>query len=201
MKLPENVDFSKSPDGLVPAVVQDARNGQILMLGYMNEEALQATATTGKAVFFSRSKNRLWRKGETSGNELAVTEIRTDCDRDTLLIQAVPAGPTCHTGAVSCFQTPAGSGTLHRLESDIQARIAQADAQSSYTARLVAEGMARVAQKVGEEGVEVVIEAMKGDKEKLAQESADLLYHLIVLLNANGLSLSDVEAVLEGRRK
>jgi phosphoribosyl-ATP pyrophosphohydrolase/phosphoribosyl-AMP cyclohydrolase len=192
-------DFSKFPDGLIPAVVQDAGTRAVLMLGYMNAEALEATQSTGRVTFYSRSKQRLWTKGETSGHFLNVLDIRLDCDNDALLIKATPAGPVCHTGADTCWnEKNEAPSFLHALENVIQSRKGAAP-ESSYTARLYASGMPKIAQKVGEEAVETVIEALGGTDERLLSESADLLYHLLVLLSARGLSLSDVEAVLRGR--
>lgn len=194
-------DFDKMPDGLVPAAVQDARTGRLLMLGYMNAEALAQTQQTGRVTFFSRSKNRLWTKGESSGHVLHVRDIRLDCDGDALLIHADPAGPVCHTGADTCWdETNRSFGVLADLEAVIQARRG-ADADSSYTARLFAAGVHKIAQKVGEEAVETVIEALRDDRERLLEEGADLLYHFLVLLAARDLSLRDVEAVLERRAK
>lgn len=195
-------DFDKMPDGLVPAIVQDARTRTVLMLGYVNQEALEHTRKTGLVTFFSRSKQRLWTKGETSGHTLQVRDILLDCDSDALLVLAEPNGPTCHTGADTCWQQPnVAPSFLLELENVIQQRLAAADGQSSYTARLVASGIAKVAQKVGEEAVETVIEALGDNRERLLNESADLLYHLLVLLTAKGASLADVEAVLAERHK
>jgi phosphoribosyl-AMP cyclohydrolase / phosphoribosyl-ATP pyrophosphohydrolase len=191
-------DHAKYPDGLVPAIVQDSLTGQVLMLGFMNEQALEQTRRTGLVTFFSRSKGRLWTKGESSGHVLRCTALSVDCDRDTLLVQAIPAGPTCHTGQDSCFGDAAVGGTLQRLEATIQDRLAASSAES-YTARLVASGMPKVAQKVGEEAVELVIEAMGEDEGRFLNESADLLYHFLVLLAAKGVRLKDVAQVLEER--
>jgi phosphoribosyl-ATP pyrophosphohydrolase/phosphoribosyl-AMP cyclohydrolase len=195
------IDFSKSPDNLVPVIVQDSGTGKVLMLGYMNEEAFAETERTGKVTFFSRSRRKLWTKGETSGNFLHVEQILIDCDNDALLIKAVPAGATCHTGADTCFNERNESDDfLFELEKTIGERKSESS-ENSYTSRLFAEGIKRISQKVGEEAVEVVIEAQSADDEKLKGEAADLLYHLIVLLAARDLKLSDVSAVLRERRK
>jgi phosphoribosyl-AMP cyclohydrolase / phosphoribosyl-ATP pyrophosphohydrolase len=199
MKLP-NIDWKKT-DGLVPAIVQDAATAQVLMLGYMNAAALKKTLASRKVTFFSRTKQRLWTKGESSKNFLRVVSVQVDCDNDTLLIQANPEGPTCHRGTVSCFGDGAlagGIGFLAHLDQVVAARIKSGD-KSSYTVRLVQEGVARCAQKVGEEGVETALAALQKDNKEFAGEAADLLYHLIVLLRAKKLSLTDAVAVLEKR--
>ena len=187
-------------DGLLPAVVQDADTGQVLMLGYMDRAALAATLDSGFATFFSRSKRRLWQKGESSGNRLAVTAVLADCDDDALLVRAVPEGPTCHLGTASCFSAdgPSGVGFLGKLARIVHER-AQADPAESYTARLLGEGPARIAQKVGEEGVELALAAVARDKEGCAEEAADLLYHLSVLMEAKGFGWEDVARVLAER--
>lgn len=194
------IDWAKS-DGLVPVIVQDAASFRVLMLGYMNSEALSATLTSGLVTFFSRSKNRLWQKGETSGNVLRLRKIRLDCDSDTLLAIVDPTGPTCHTGSTSCFgeiDAPALT-ILSDLENTIRARQVN-PTEGSYTASLFAKGLSRIAQKVGEEGVEVAL-AGAIEADNLAEESADLLYHLLVLLVANGKSLGDAINVLKSRAK
>jgi phosphoribosyl-ATP pyrophosphohydrolase/phosphoribosyl-AMP cyclohydrolase len=199
MKLPK-IDWKKI-DGLVPAIVQDARTRQVLMLGYMNEAALKKTVASKKVTFFSRSKQRLWTKGESSKHFLRVASIEVDCDNDTLLVLANPDGPTCHRGTVSCFGDGAlagGAGFLAHLDQVVAERIKSGD-KSSYTVRLVQEGVARCAQKVGEEGVETALAAVQKDSKEFAGEAADLLYHLIVLLRAKKLSLTDAIAVLEKR--
>ncbi len=198
MKSPK-IDWKKT-DGLVPAIVQDARTQQVLMLGYMNAAALKKTLRSKKVTFFSRSKQRLWTKGESSGNFLKLVSLTVDCDNDTLLIQANAAGPTCHRGTVSCFGDggATGVGFLAQLDQVVADRIKSGD-KSSYTVRLVQEGVARVAQKVGEEGVETALAAMQKNSKEFAGEAADLLYHLIVLLRAKKLSLTDAIAVLEKR--
>jgi phosphoribosyl-ATP pyrophosphohydrolase/phosphoribosyl-AMP cyclohydrolase len=196
-----SLDWTKG-DGLLPAVIQHAREGRVLMLGYMNAEALGRTLATGRVTFFSRSKQRLWIKGETSGHVLELVSIEADCDRDTLLVQAIPHGPTCHLGTQTCFgdEMRPALGLLGELESVIQSR-ADDDPASSYTARLLNEGVARCAQKVGEEGVEVALAAVQGKREELHKEAADLLYHLLVCLQSAGSSLDDVLAILAQRRK
>jgi phosphoribosyl-ATP pyrophosphohydrolase/phosphoribosyl-AMP cyclohydrolase len=194
-----NIDFSKS-NGLVPAIIQHTLTGQVLMLGYMNEEALEKTKAEGKVTFFSRSKNRLWTKGETSGNYLIVDEILTDCDGDTLLIKVYPQGPTCHTGSTSCFKEESAKGFLYKLERTIEQRIAS-DAENSYTNTLFKKGVNKVAQKVGEEAVELVIEAKDNNIDLFKNEAADLLYHFLILLKTKNLKLTDIEEVLQGRSK
>ena len=198
MKLPK-IDWKKT-DGLVPAIVQDARTQQVLMLGYMNAAALKKTLSSKKVTFFSRSKQRLWTKGESSGNFLKLVSLEVDCDHDTLLIQANAAGPTCHRGTVSCFGDggATGVGFLAQLDQVVADRIKSGD-KSSYTVRLVQEGIARCAQKVGEEGVETALAAMQKNSKEFAGEAADLLYHLIVLLRVKKLSLGEAIAVLEKR--
>lgn len=185
-------------DGLLPAVVQDADTLRVLMVGYMSREALAKTLDTGRVTFFSRSKGRLWTKGESSGHVLALVRLDTDCDRDTLLVQARPHGPTCHLGTVSCFPSAPGD-TLGELQALIRARHAERPA-GSYTTKLFDAGIKRIAQKVGEEGLETALAAVAEDDAPLLGEAADLLYHLIVLLQARGLSLDDARAVLDQRR-
>jgi phosphoribosyl-ATP pyrophosphohydrolase/phosphoribosyl-AMP cyclohydrolase len=192
---PDELDWTKG-EGLIPAIVQD-RTGMVRMLGYMNREALEATIASGFVTFFSRSKQRLWGKGETSGNRLRLIDLAADCDRDTLLIRVDPVGPTCHTGKTSCFVS-AGPFFPSGLEAIVESRAA-ADPASSYTARLAGEGIKRMAQKVGEEGVEVALAALQGDREELIGEAADLAFHLTLLLQAKGLSWTDISAELERR--
>lgn len=194
----EEVDFDKG-NGLVPAIIQDGRTLQVLMLGYVNKEALQKTLETGKVHFYSRSKSRLWMKGESSGNVLEMLDIQLDCDKDTFLIQARPAGNTCHLDQVSCFDTQMapGIGFLSYLENYLQKRAGDPP-EESYTARLMEKGIERIAQKVGEEGVEVAL-AGALDQPELCQESADLFYHLVLLLQAREKSLTDVIQVLRQR--
>lgn len=194
-----NLDFDKT-DGLVPAIVQHANTMQVLMLGYMNKEAVDKTIAEGKVTFFSRTKNRLWTKGEESGNYLLVDEILQDCDNDTLLIKAFPQGPTCHTGSTTCFNEETPKGFLYKLENIIEQRIADND-ESSYTAKLFARGVNKVAQKVGEEAVELVIESKDNDVDLFKNEAADLLYHLLILLKTKDLKLEDIEEILKGRHK
>jgi phosphoribosyl-AMP cyclohydrolase / phosphoribosyl-ATP pyrophosphohydrolase len=193
-------DFSKYTDGLVPVIIQDAVSNKVLMLGFMNADALKKTKTEGKLTFFSRSKQRLWTKGETSNNFLFVKEIITDCDNDTLLIKASPAGPVCHTGADTCFNEPNHSFSLEKLEAIISDRKNEPH-ESSYTASLFAKGINKIAQKVGEEAVELVIESKDDDKEKFLGEAADLLFHYLVLLQAKNYQLDDVINLLAKRHK
>lgn len=194
------VDFVKSE--LIPAIVQDARSGVILMQGFMNQDALAATFDKQKVTFYSRSKERLWTKGETSENYLEVVSVHTDCDYDSLLVLANPLGPTCHLGTQSCFGDDAKPSLsfLAELEQVIVSR-KDDDPSKSYTASLFAKDLSRSCQKVGEEGVEVALAAMKHDNDELTNESADLLYHLTVLLQRQGLSLADVVSCLQGRHK
>jgi phosphoribosyl-ATP pyrophosphohydrolase/phosphoribosyl-AMP cyclohydrolase len=196
------IDFQKSPDGLVPAVVQDADTFKVLMLGYMNVEALEQTQQEGKVTFFSRSKQRLWTKGEESGNFLLVKDIAVDCDKDTLLIKAEPLGPVCHTGADTCWdEKNHREDFLACLEETIAARRLEADPEKSYVARLFGKGINKIAQKVGEEAVELVIEAKDHDDKLFLDEAADLLFHYLILLNAKGYNLQDVTNVLRERHK
>lgn len=194
------LDWEKG-DGLLPVIVQHAVSGEVLMLGFMNEEALTATETSGRVTFYSRSKGRLWVKGESSSHFLNAVEIATDCDHDALLILAQPEGPTCHCGTSSCFSPTINRlAFLHELE-QLLAQRKQADPESSYTARLYAGGTKRIAQKVGEEGVETALAAMAKDREELTNEAADLIYHLLVLLQDQGLSLEAVVRCLKQRHK
>ena len=197
------IDFSKYADGLVPAVVQDAVTNKVLMLGFMNQEAVDVTNATGKVTFYSRSKQRLWMKGETSEHYLLLKSITVDCDNDTLLVKAQPIGPTCHTGADTCFNEVNQNNPtdfLWYLESVIAGR-KNNSTEKSYTASLFAKGINKVAQKVGEEAVEMVIEAKDDNEELFLGEAADLMFHYIVLLQAKGYSLADVVNVLRGRHK
>ena len=194
-----NIDFKKG-NGLVPVVIQDNNTLQVLMVGYMNEEALLKTEKTGIVTFFSRSKNRLWTKGETSGNILHVVSIRPDCDSDSILIKVNPAGPVCHSGDTSCFKEETAKGFIYQLEHIINKRIDE-DIQDSYTNKLYRKGINKVAQKVGEEAVELIIEAKDNDIGLFNNEAADLLYHFIILLKAKGISLLSVEEVLYNRNK
>lgn len=191
------IDFNKS-DGLVPAIIQDNFTLQVLMLGYMNEAAFLKTKQTQKVTFFSRNKNRLWTKGESSGNFLLVNDIQIDCDNDTILIKATPQGPTCHLGTTSCFKEETPKGFLYQLQEIIAQRIDNKDA-NSYTNKLYESGINKVAQKVGEEAVELVIEAIDNNEELFKNEAADLLYHFLILLKAKDLKMEDIEDVLKGR--
>ena len=196
------IDFSKG-DGLVPAIVQDATTQKVLMLGYMNKEAYEVTNQTGKVTFFSRSKNRLWTKGEESGNHLHLVSIKNDCDNDALLVLVDPVGPTCHKGTGNCWGEENQENVLsflNQLESIIESR-KNADSEKSYVKSLLDSGINKVAQKVGEEAVEVIIEAKDDNKELFLNESADLLFHYLVLLQAKGYKLEDVVKILKGRVK
>ena len=191
------IDFSKT-NGLVPVIIQNYQNQQVLMLGYMNEEAFAKTQAEGKVTFFSRSKNRLWTKGETSGNFLIVKDILVDCDNDTILIKADPIGPTCHTGSTTCFKEETAKGFLYELEQTIAQRIDENDVDS-YTNKLFRKGINKVAQKVGEEAVELVIESKDDNEDLFKNEAADLLYHLLILLKTKNVKLEDIELVLKNR--
>lgn len=192
-------DFSKSSDGLIPAIIQDSRTRKVLMLGYMNAEAFQKTTAEKRVTFFSRSKKRLWTKGEESGNFLAVDSILLDCDKDTLLIYATPAGPVCHTGSDTCWnEQNSGGDFLRKLETIIQER-KRSLSDTSYTASLFKKGINKVAQKVGEEAVELVIEAKDNNADLFKGEAADLLYHYLVLLAAKDFTLDEIVALLEQR--
>ena len=197
------IDFSKNGDGLVPVIVQDAQTKNVLMLGYMNAEAYNKTTETKKVTFYSRSKKRLWTKGEESGNFLHLVNIKNDCDKDTLLVFVNPEGPTCHTGTDTCWAegNDENFGFISTLENVIANRIENADTKKSYVASLLASGINKVAQKVGEEAVEVVIEAKDDNEELFLNESADLLFHYLLLLQAKGYKLNDVVNVLKERNK
>lgn len=197
-----NLNFDKYADGLVPAIVQDGENGDVLMLGFMNAESLAATESTGRVTFYSRSKQRLWTKGESSGNFLEVVSIRSDCDDDTLLIVANPSGPVCHTGSATCFGEIEWTGVrfLKELESVIAQRHSHSS-ESSYISKLFSKGLNKIAQKVGEEAVETVIAAKDDDIEAFKNEAADLLFHYLVLLQEKGLGLGDIAYVLRTRRR
>jgi phosphoribosyl-AMP cyclohydrolase / phosphoribosyl-ATP pyrophosphohydrolase len=198
----DQLNFSKL-NGLVPAIVQDARTMQVLMVGFMNREAVERTLADKRVTFWSRTKQRLWQKGETSGNFLAVVSLHPDCDHDSLLIYANPCGPVCHTGTYTCFgelEVSGMSDILVELESVIAER-KRTMPKDSYTTKLFNEGITRIAQKVGEESVEVVIASLKQNDERLVEESADLVYHLLVLLRERGLSVRDVLNELQRRRK
>lgn len=193
-------DFAKYHDCLVPVIIQDIQTNKVLMLGFMNEEALEKTKEESRVTFYSRSKQRLWTKGETSGNYLNVKEIIADCDNDTLLIKVDPDGPVCHTGADTCFNEKNSSFSLGKLEQIIADRKNNAS-ETSYTSSLFSKGINKIAQKVGEEAVELVIESKDDDKEKFLGEAADLLFHYLILLNAKEYSLNDVEQILAARHK
>jgi phosphoribosyl-ATP pyrophosphohydrolase/phosphoribosyl-AMP cyclohydrolase len=207
----EQLDWNKSPDGLLPAVVQHADDGRVLMLGYMNREALRETQASGRVTFYSRSRQTLWTKGETSGNWLRMISLQADCDADTLLVQARPVGPVCHLGTATCFDSPDAApklparDLLHSLEQIIAERAAAlaqdaAAAGSSYVAKLLAKGPLKAAQKVGEEGVEVALAVAAEDDDSVVSEAADLLFHLLVALRSRGLTLDAVVAELARRR-
>lgn len=206
-----NIDFNKNSDGLVPAIIQDATTNNVLMLGYMNQEAFEKTQETQKVTFFSRTKNRLWTKGEESGNFLNLVDIKLDCDNDTLLIQVNPIGPTCHKGSDTCWNegNDDSYGFISKLEDTITERIEvskidpdlRQDNQNSYVVSLFDKGINKIAQKVGEEAVEVVIEAKDDNDGLFLDESADLLFHYLMLLQAKGFKLNDVVRVLKGREK
>ena len=198
-----NINFTKYTDGLVPAIVQDASTKKVLMLGFMNQAAVDATVSLQKVTFFSRSKNRLWTKGEESGNHLIYLSMVLDCDQDTLLIQANPVGPVCHNGTGTCWgeeNANASNDFLVQLEQVIEQR-KTADPDSSYVAGLFAKGMNKIAQKVGEEAVELVIEAKDQNNELFLEESADLLFHYLMLLQAKGFKLADVVKILKMRHR
>ena len=193
------LDFSKN-NGLIPVIIQNNETQQVLMLGYMNEEALQKTQEEKIVTFFSRSKNRLWTKGETSGNYLKVVTIKEDCDQDALLIQAIPNGPTCHNGTTSCFANEPQISFLNELENVIENRITNPSSES-YVASLFQKGINKIAQKVGEEAVELVIEAKDDNQDLFIGEAADLLFHYLILLQAKKLKLNDIEQQLARRMK
>ncbi|MBK1896488.1 bifunctional phosphoribosyl-AMP cyclohydrolase/phosphoribosyl-ATP diphosphatase HisIE [Chryseobacterium paridis] len=193
------IDFNKTK-GLVPVIIQDNITLQVLMLGYMNEEAFNKTKNDGIVTFFSRSKNRLWTKGEESGNFLTVKSIDIDCDQDTILIKAIPKNVVCHTGSFSCFGEKDSKGFIYELEEKITKRIDE-KVEGSYTYSLYQKGINKIAQKVGEEAVEVVIEAKDNDADLFKNEAADLLYHFLILLKAKGFSLKEIEAILKSRNQ
>ena len=194
-----NLDFSKN-NGLIPVIIQDNQTQQVLMLGYMNDEALQKTQQENIVTFFSRSKNRLWTKGETSGNFLKVVSIKEDCDQDALLIKVTPNGPTCHNGTISCFANEAPISFLKELENVIEERISNPSSES-YVTSLFQKGINKIAQKVGEEAIELVIESKDDEADLFLGEAADLLFHYLVLLKAKGFGLENVEAILKNRMK
>lgn len=196
------IDFNKNSDGLIPVIIQDAITKNVLMLGYMNQEAFDKTIETNQVTFFSRAKNRLWTKGEESGHFLNVVSVQNDCDQDTLLIQVNPVGPTCHKGTDTCWgeKNDATFGFLSQLEAVIKSRREAGNSEKSYVASLFEKGINKIAQKVGEEAVEVVIEAKDDNDELFVNESADLLFHYLILLQAKGFTLKDIVKVLEERR-
>ena len=193
------LDFNKG-DGLIPAIIQNTSTLQVLMLGYMNEEAYNKTSAEGLVTFYSRSKKRLWTKGESSKNYLRVDELRIDCDQDTILVKATPEGPTCHTGSTSCFKEETSKGFIYELEQTIHKRISNNE-ENSYTNNLYKRGINKVAQKVGEEAVEVVIEAKDQEDDLFKNEVADLLYHTLILLKAKNMNLTDIEDILLNRNE
>ncbi|MFL1012858.1 bifunctional phosphoribosyl-AMP cyclohydrolase/phosphoribosyl-ATP diphosphatase HisIE [Flavisericum labens] len=197
------MEIKYDANGLVPAIIQDATTKNVLMLGYMNEEAYQKTQETKKVTFYSRSKKRLWTKGEESGNFLELVDVKNDCDNDTLLVRVHPVGPTCHKGTDNCWgeENQSTFGFFSTLEDVISERVANKDTNKSYVASLFSKGINKVAQKVGEEAVETVIEAMDNNDELFLYESADLLFHYLMLLQAKGFTLKDIEKELKGRHK
>lgn len=197
-----NIDYTKYKDGLVPAIIQDSTTKKVLMLGFMNEEAFLKTSETKKVTFYSRTKNRLWTKGEESGNFLQLDAVALDCDQDSLLIQVTPVGPVCHKGTDTCWgeDNVSDFGFISSLENVIESRKISADSEKSYVASLFAKGINKIAQKVGEEAVEVVIEAKDDNDDLFLDESADLLFHYLILLNAKGFSINDVVEVLKKRQ-
>ncbi len=197
------IDFTKNSDGLIPAIIQDVTTKNVLMLGYMNEAALKKTQETKKVTFFSRSKQRLWTKGEESDNFLNLVDIKNDCDNDTLLVSVNPEGPTCHTGSDTCWneENTSNFGFLSQLERVIEQRRTSSDVSKSYVASLFEKGINKIAQKVGEEAIETVIEAKDDNDELFLYESADLLFHYLILLQAKGFTLKDIESELKKRHK
>ena len=193
-------DLSKNADGLLPVIVQDSVTLKVLMLGYMNEEAFDKTLATGKVTFWSRMRQTLWTKGETSGHFLTVVDVYPDCDADTLLIRAIPSGPTCHRGTTACFDTPDSEGFIRTLSQVVKGRHAEMP-EGSYTTKLFIKGVKTISKKVGEEAAETVIEAVDGNRSRFIYEASDLLYHLLVLCEAMDVSLSDLESELALRHK
>ena len=191
----DDFNLNKCADGLLPVIVQDSVTLRVLMLGYMNREAFDLTCSTGHVTFYSRTRSCLWTKGETSGHFLDVVDMYADCDSDTLLIKAIPHGPTCHRGTVSCFDTPAEDGFIRSLSALIQQRHAEMP-EDSYTTRLFIKGVKKIAQKVGEEAVESVVEAVDGNRDRFTYEACDLIYHLLVLIEQMGISLPELEREL-----
>ena len=196
----DELNLSKQPDGLLPVIVQDAVTLKVLMLGYMNREAFDRSMAGGRVTFFSRTRGCLWTKGETSGNYLTIESVYADCDRDTLLVKARPAGPTCHRGTVSCFDTPEDEGFIRRLQSVVRQRHRDMP-EGSYTTKLFIKGVKKIAQKVGEEAVESVVEAVDGNRDRFIYEASDLVYHLLVLMEQMGCSIEDMERELALRHR
>ena len=196
----DELNLDKCADGLLPVVVQDAATLKVLMLGYMNREAYEKTIAEGRVTFYSRTRNELWTKGETSGHYLNVDSMYLDCDKDTLLIKANPIGPTCHRGTTSCFDTPDSEGFIRKLQDVIQQRHRDMP-EGSYTTKLFIKGVKKIAQKVGEEAVESVVEAVDGNRDRFIYEASDMVYHLLVLLEQMGCSIEDLERELELRHK
>jgi phosphoribosyl-ATP pyrophosphohydrolase/phosphoribosyl-AMP cyclohydrolase len=196
----DDFNLEKCADGLLPVIVQDATTLKVLMLGYMNREAYDKTVKEGRVTFFSRTRNTLWTKGETSGHFLLVKDMYADCDSDTLLIKAEPIGPTCHRGTTSCFDTPESEGFIRHLQSVVQQRHRDMP-EDSYTTKLFVKGVKKIAQKVGEEAVESVVEAVDGNRDRFVYEASDMIYHLLVLLEQMGCSIEDLERELALRHK
>lgn len=196
----DELNLEKCADGLLPVVVQDAATLKVLMLGYMNREAYEKTLAEGRVTFYSRSRQMLWTKGETSGHYLMVESMYVDCDKDTLLVKATPIGPTCHRGTTSCFDTPDSEGFIRKLQTVIQQRHRDMP-EGSYTTKLFIKGVKKIAQKVGEEAVESVVEAVDGNRDRFIYEASDMVYHLLVLLEQMGCSIEDLERELELRHK
>lgn len=194
----EDFNLTKTGDGLLPVIIQDSRTLKVLMLGYMNNEAFDKTLAEGRVTFYSRTRQSLWTKGETSGHYLEVVQMYPDCDSDTLLIQAIPHGPTCHRGTTACFDTPDSEGFIGRLEQIIQERHAQMP-EGSYTTRLFIKGVKAISKKVGEEASEAIIEAVDGNRDRFVYEASDLIYHLLVLMEQMGVSIADIERELQLR--
>lgn len=196
----DELNLEKCADGLLPVVVQDAATLKVLMLGYMNREAYEKTLAEGRVTFYSRSRQSLWTKGETSGHYLMVESMYVDCDKDTLLVKATPIGPTCHRGTTSCFDTPDSEGFIRKLQTVIQQRHRDMP-EGSYTTKLFIKGVKKIAQKVGEEAVESVVEAVDGNRDRFIYEASDMVYHLLVLLEQMGCSIEDLERELELRHR
>ena len=196
----DDFNLEKCADGLLPVIVQDAATLKVLMLGYMNREAFEKSVAEGRVTFFSRTRNQLWTKGETSGHYLIIKDTYVDCDGDTLLVKAEPIGPTCHRGTTSCFDTPESEGFIRHLQSVIQQRHRDMP-EGSYTTKLFIKGVKKIAQKVGEEAVESVVEAVDGNRDRFIYEASDMIYHLLVLMEQMGCSIEDMERELELRHK